>query len=154
MSPRNSRLPVTDGKAEGVGPDLAFYSAALAHSPQEVFVARREEAEGPRLLPYPPGKRREGHQGKSLEDSGNIHDDQWQDTCTGPQEEERGPSGVTPGVRQTHSGETAAPRMSPRGVGDATSAQLAAGAAVKPQRGAGHADQSTLSQEGLSLIHI
>ena len=148
VSPRNSRLPVTDGKTEGVGPDLAFYNAAIAHSPQEVFLARREDAEGPRLLPYPSGKRREGQQGKSLEDSGNIHDDQWQDTCTGLQEEERGPSGDTPGVKQTHSGETAAPRMSPRGVGDATSAQLAAGAAVKPQQGAGHADQSTLSQEG------
>ena len=146
---------------DGLVPELA-YNAPFPHSPQEVFVARREDVDGPHLLLQAEGKRGEGKLEKSLEDSGNIHDDHWQDTSAGLQGEDRGPSGDTHGARKTRPGESAALSKSPGGVGGATSAQLTAsgsaatwsnsnqpGAPVSatPQRLTGNADSSASTQE-------
>ncbi|XP_076464871.1 uncharacterized protein LOC143296707 isoform X2 [Babylonia areolata] len=65
VSPRSSRIPVMEGKVEGVASDGTYYNASPPDDPQFMNERRKEM-----LLE------------KSLEDSGHIQDDCWQDTCT------------------------------------------------------------------------
>ena len=87
VSPRSSRIPISDGKVEGVTSDFAFHSQPL---PQDMFVAWGEEADRLHPAVIPEGRKGTGMLLKSLEDSGNIHDDQWLDTCAGMEGEGHG----------------------------------------------------------------
>ena len=123
VSPRNSRIPVSDIKMDGFTTEQAFYSSAFPQTPQHVYLSRREGDDAAQLLAYFEKKHGEEKIEKSLEDSGNIHDDQWQDTCSGQEEECLGSSVDTPRGRLTPTEEGGTQDTSSLGLGDATRSQ-------------------------------